>query len=98
MPGAEKLKADCFKCKVNKWAVDFKEGAYANISSTSVCLSCEQAALIEEQIKKIEAQKKEVDRLKIKEKEQDEMIRKLVEHVSKMEQRILETDRKKLKV
>ena len=82
MPGAEKLKSVCFKCKVNKWVVDYKEGNYLKISSTSVCLSCEQASLIE-------AQKKEIDRLKTKEQEQDEKIRKLEEHASKMEQLFL---------
>ena len=88
MPGAEKLKADCFKCKVNKWAVDFKEGAYANISSTSVCLSCEQAALIAQQ-------KKEIDRLKIKEHENDERIRKLEEYISEIKHLILKTGEQK---
>ena len=60
----EKFKSTCFKCKIQKWAVDFKEGSYSKLSSTSICLSCEQGALIE-------AQKKEIDMLKAKEKEND---------------------------
>ena len=74
----EKLKSVCFRCKVNKWVVDFKEGSLADISSTSVCLFCEQAALIE-------AQKKEIKILKIRERENDERIRRLEEYVSRIE-------------
>ena len=81
MPGAEKLKSVCFKCEVNKWAVDFREGCHSKLSSTSVCLSCEQAALIL-------AQKRDIDRLKIREQEQDDRIRKLEEHISKIEKLI----------
>ena len=72
MPGAEKLKSVCFKCSINKWAVDFKEGCHSKLSTVSVCLSCEQASLIE-------AQKKEIDRLKIREQEKDDKIKKLEE-------------------
>ena len=82
MPGAEKLKSVCFKCSINKWAVDFKEGCHSKLSTVSVCLSCEQASLIE-------AQKKEIDRLKIREQEKDDKIKKLEERVSKMEKFIL---------
>ena len=82
MPGAEKLKSVCFKCNVNKWAVDFKEGCHSKLSTTSVCLSCEQASLIE-------AQKKEIDRLKIREQEKDDKIKKLEERISKIEKLIL---------
>ena len=38
-----KLKSLCYRCHVNKWIVDFKEGYAANISNISVCLACEQA-------------------------------------------------------
>ena len=34
-----KLKSLCYRCHVNKWIVDFKEGCAANISSISVCLA-----------------------------------------------------------
>ena len=40
MPGPEALKAKCFQCHVNKWCTDFREGCAANISKTSVCMSC----------------------------------------------------------
>ena len=81
MPGAEKLKSVCLKCGVNKWAVDFREGCHSKLSSTSVCLSCEQAALIV-------AQKQDIDRLKIREQEQDDRIRILEERLSKIEKLI----------
>ena len=47
MTGPVTLKSICFKCKVNKWIVDFKEGCSAKISTTSVCLACEHAMKIE---------------------------------------------------
>ena len=78
MTGPEKLKSTCFKCKIQKWAVDFKEGSYSKLSSTSICLSCEQGALIE-------AQKKEIDMLKAKEKENDKKITCLEEYIQKIE-------------
>ena len=74
----EKLKSVCSQCNVNKWVVDFKEGNYSKISVRSVCLSCEQAALIEEQ-------KKEIEILKKKDQEKEERIRKLEDYVSKIE-------------
>lgn len=37
----EKVKAVCSRCKVNKWAVDFKEGCFADITHNSICLFCE---------------------------------------------------------
>lgn len=81
MPGAEKLKSVCFKCSVNKWAVDFREGCHSKLSTTSVCLSCEQASLIE-------AQKREIESLKMREQEHDDRIKKLEEHISKLEKLI----------
>ena len=88
MKMVEKLKSVCFRCKVNKWVVDFKEGSFADISSTSVCLFCEQATLIEAQATQIEAQKKEIKILKIRERESDERIRRLEECVSRIEKLI----------
>ena len=79
--GGEKLKSVCSKCNINKWAVDFKEGSCSRISSISVCLSCEQAALIEEQ-------KKEIESLKIKDQQKEDRIRTLEEYVRKIEQLI----------
>ena len=79
MTGPEKLKSTCFKCKIQKWAVDFKEGSYSKLSSTSICLSCEQGALIE-------VQKKEIDILKAKEKENDKRIACLEEYIKKIEE------------
>ena len=81
MPGPEKLKSVCFKCKVNRWIVDYKEACLSRISSTSVCLFCEQAALIDEQ-------KMEIERLRTKEQERDDRIRKLEEYISKIEKLI----------
>ena len=74
----EKMKSVCSQCKVNKWAVDFKEGSCSKISHTSVCLSCEQAALIEKQ-------RKEIETLKINDQQKEERIRKLEDYVSKIE-------------
>ena len=57
MPGAERLKALCYKCGVNKWIVDFRGACASNISSVSICLSCEQETMIakkEERIQKLE--------------------------------------------
>lgn len=82
MAGPEKLKSLCFKCRVNKWAVDFKEGCHSKLSTTSVCLSCEQAAVIV-------AQKKEIDMLKNRMQEQDDRLKKLEEYISKSENLIL---------
>ena len=79
--GGEKLKSVCSKCNINKWAVDFKEGSCSRISSISVCLSCEQAALIEEQ-------KKEIESLKIKDQQKEDRIRTLEEYVRKIEKLI----------
>ena len=78
MTGAEKLKSLCFKCKINKWAVDFKEGSYSKLSSTSVCLSCQQGELIA-------AQKKEIDLLKAKNTEYTNKIKKLEDSIKKIE-------------
>lgn len=74
----KRLKAECFRCKINKWAADFKEGSITKISSTSVCLSCEQAA-------KIEAQQKEIDWLKNRDQEREKIMKKLEERIRKIE-------------
>ena len=81
MTGTEKLKSVCSRCKVKKWVVDFKEGSYSKISSESVCLSCDQAALIEEQ-------KQEIEKLKSRDRENEDRIRKLEEYVKKIEKLI----------
>ena len=54
MTGPLSLKSICFKCKINKWIVDFKEGCAAKISTTSVCLACEHAIKIEKLEKTIQ--------------------------------------------
>ena len=64
MPGAEKLKAKCFKCGVNKWIVDFKEGCAANISTTSKCLSCLQGEKIEKLERIIREKDSEMEKMK----------------------------------
>ena len=52
-----KLKSLGYRCHVNKWIVDFKEGCAANISSISVSLACEQS----EKISKLEKAMREKD-------------------------------------
>ena len=74
-----KLKSPCFRCHVNKWIVDFKEGCAANISSTSVCLACEQA----EKIRKLEKAMQE----------RDAEIKKMKDVISKLQQKMEEVDR-----
>ena len=102
MTGAKQLKSVCFKCGINKWAVDFKEGRYSELSSTSVCLSCEQSAMVE-------THKREIDRLKTMDKEKEERIkkleeqnkevgirlRKLEEYISKLEKPVLKDEEQK---
>ena len=43
MPDKMKMKSVCFKCRINKWIVDYRGGCAENISSKSICLSCEQS-------------------------------------------------------
>ena len=59
-----KLKSVCFKCNVNKWIVDYKEGCSSKISRTSVCLSCEQAEKIEKLQKSLMEKDVEIHRMK----------------------------------
>ena len=54
------LKATCFRCKVNKWCVDFKEGCAANITSRSICLFCELREVVDSQQKEIVELRKEI--------------------------------------
>lgn len=79
MTGARKLKSVCFKCKVNKWAVDFRKGCYSQLSSLSVCLACEQN-------EKILLQTKEIELLKTRDSEKDKKIEDLEKQVLKMKQ------------
>ena len=74
-----KLKSLCYRCHVNKWVVDFKEGCAANISSISVCLACEQA----EKISKLEKAMRE----------KDIEIKKMKDIISKLQQKMEEADR-----
>ena len=74
-----KLKSLCYRCHVNKWIVDFKEGCAANISSISVCLACEQA----EKISKLEKAMQE----------KDIEIKKMKDIISKLQQKMEEADR-----
>ena len=74
-----KLKSLCYRCHVNKWIVDFKEGCAANISSISVCLACEQA----EKISKLEKAMRE----------KDIEIKKMKDIISKLQQKMEEADR-----
>ena len=74
-----KLKSLCYRCHVNKWIVDFKEGCAANISSISVCLACKQA----EKISKLEKAMRE----------KDIEIKKMKDIISKLQQKMEEADR-----
>ena len=74
-----KLKSLCYRCHVNKWIVDFKEERAANISSTSVCLACEQT----EKISKLEKAMRE----------NDTEIKKMKDIISKLQQKMEETDK-----
>lgn len=74
MTGAQKLKRVCFKCNVSKWAVDFKEGCYSKLSSTSVCLFCDM--------------KKEIEELKTKDDEKNRTIKDLVNQISVMKKQL----------
>ena len=73
-----KLKSPCYRCGVNKWIVDFKEGCAVNISSTSVCLACKQA----EKISKLEKAMRE----------KDIEIKKMKDIISKLQQKMEEAD------
>ena len=53
----DKMKSVCFKCRINKWIVDYRGGCAENVSSKSICLSCEQS----EKIEKLEKSVRERD-------------------------------------
>ena len=88
MTGAEKLKSVCFKCKVNKWIVDFKEAKAADISRTSTCLSCQMA----ERMEKLEKENKSKDNaMKDMEKKINDgnnLLEKMENMISKLEKKV----------
>ena len=79
-----KLKCLCARCRINKWAVDFKEGSAANISSKSICLACEQG----EKISKLENAMRE----------KDIEIKKMKDIISKLEKKMEEINGTEKKV
>jgi len=81
MTGPEKLKSICFKCKVNKWIVDFKEGCAAKISATSVCLACEQGI--------------KIDKLERALQEKDVKIKKMIDIVENLGKKIEALEKEK---
>ena len=81
MPGTKKK--ECCKCKNNKWPEDFKEGRFLPITPMSVCLTCEQAEIIQ-------AQEKEIDMLKKKGQERDNRLKILEEKLFNIEKAILQ--------
>lgn len=86
MTGPLVLKSICFRCKVNKWIVDYKEGCAAKISTTSICLACEHAMKIEKLEKTMQ--------------EKDEMIKNLTVIAENLGKRVeaLEAIRNEVKV
>ena len=80
MVGAQKLKSVCFKCNVSKWAVDFKEGCYSELSSKSVCLFCDL--------------KGEIEILKNKDIENNRIIQDLVSQISVMKKQLDRVNKK----
>ena len=84
MTGPLILKSVCFKCKINKWIVDFKEGCAAKISTTSVCLACEHATKIERLEKTLQ--------------EKDVMINKLTNILEKLEKKVETLGKDKIQV
>ena len=70
MTRPQKLKSVCFKCKVSKWATDFKEGCYSELSSMSVCLFCDL--------------KEEIEVLKTKDRENNRIIQDLRTQILEM--------------
>ena len=79
-----KLKSLCARCGINKWIVDFKEGCAANISSRSICLSCEQA----EKIEVLEKAMREKDNEMRKMKDIISKLEKKIENLNKTEKRV----------
>lgn len=69
--GPVALKHNCFRCKVNKWVVDFKEGRSADLTRVSVCLFCELKLKIETQAAKIITQERAMDELTKKFEQQE---------------------------
>ena len=76
--GGLKLKHCCFRCGVNKWIVDYKEGCAADISATSICLFCELAAKIQKQSDKIQKLEEREEKIKDVEKENLELKQRVV--------------------
>ena len=88
MTGAEKLKSICFKCGVNKWIVDYKEGCAANISRNSTCLFCQMA----ERIEKLEKENKNKDNtmkdMEKKMNDRNNLMEKMENALSKLEKKV----------
>ena len=76
--GGLKLKHCCFRCGINKWIVDYKEGCAADISATSICLFCEMAAKIQKQSDKIQKLEEQEEKIKNVEKENLELKQRVV--------------------
>ena len=81
MTGAEKLKSICFKCRVNKWIVDYKEACAADISRNSTCLFCQMA----ERIEKLEKENKSKDNAM---KDMEKKMEKMENTISKLEKKV----------
>ncbi|MEL7079453.1 MAG: hypothetical protein AAGM46_26485 [Cyanobacteria bacterium J06582_2] len=74
MPGPESLKAKCYDCNAKKWCVDFREGCSANISRTSVCITCTLAKRVE----KLEKQNSDKDKSEREDKDKVSNLEKMV--------------------
>ena len=81
MTRAEKLKSICFKCRVNKWIVDYKEACAADMTRKSTCLFCQMA----ERIEKLEKENKSKDNAM---KDMEKKMEKMENTISKLEKKV----------
>lgn len=75
-------KSICFKCKVNKWIVDYKEACASKISTTSVCLMCEHTTKTEKLERAVQ--------------EKDVMLKRMTTVVEKLGKRVEALERERM--
>ena len=83
--GELKLKHICNRCQVNKWCVDFKEGRHADITSRSICLTCELRELVEKG-------RKEILELRRAQQDQDRLVKKLENEIVDLRKQVEDRD------
>ena len=79
MPGPERLKAACSKCKRNKWITDFHEKCFEDITRYSTCIACSYASKVENLEKMF--------------KEKDNDVKRMKAEIEKLEQRVKELEK-----